>query len=96
MKLIRKRYQLLVGDAKQRCKIRAFSQAIACEIHPVNNLRILHYLKDQLSVSDIDKKKWYQHWVNKTFSALESQLRARAEQTDFCFSQKPQALLMSA
>jgi len=82
-------YPLLVGDAKQRCKLRAFSQAIACEVHPVNNLRILHYLKDQLSVSDLEKKQWYQHWVNKTFRALESQLQTRAEPTDFCFSKEP-------
>jgi len=82
-------YPLLVGDAPLRCSIRAFSQAIACEVHPINNLRILKYLETALDHGEAVKKQWYQHWVNKTFSALELQLEQRSIQHPFCFAKQP-------
>lgn len=47
--------KLLPNDVKERAKIRAFAQAIACDIHPLNNLRVLKYLKNDLNVSDEQK-----------------------------------------
>jgi maleylpyruvate isomerase len=47
---------------------------VACEIHPVNNLRVLQYLKNSLGVTEEQKTEWYRHWVDVGFGALESRL----------------------
>ncbi len=54
---------LLPGDAEQRAKIRAFALAIACDIHPLNNLRVLSYLKAPLGHDQAAVDTWYRHWV---------------------------------
>ena len=81
--------QLVAGSSVERAKIRAFAQAIACEVHPVNNLRVLKYLVAELKASEEQKLAWYQYWVNTTFSALEEQLRNKAEQHRFACSNTP-------
>lgn len=81
--------QLVTGSATERARIRAFSQAIACEVHPVNNLRVLKYLVGELKADESQKIAWYQHWVNTTFSALEESLARRDQASDFCCSNSP-------
>ncbi|TCB50048.1 maleylacetoacetate isomerase [Acinetobacter sp. ANC 4779] len=66
---------LLPQDIEQRALIRAFSQSIACDIHPLNNLRVLQYLSGTLAVSDEQKTAWYRHWVETGFTGLEAQLK---------------------
>lgn len=75
--------QLLPADPAQRAHIRAVAQAIACDIHPVNNLRILNYLKTELGQDEAARNTWYRHWVLEGFAALEQQLAASAGQ--YCF-----------
>ena len=75
--------QLLPADPVLRARVRAFAQAIACDIHPVNNLRILNYLKTELGQDEAARNSWYRHWVQEGFAALEQQLAASAGQ--FCF-----------
>ena len=82
-------YALITGSVYQRCAIRAFALAIACEIHPINNLRVLKYLKSALAIDETGKNQWYQHWINTTFVALESQLKQRSDPTLFCCSDQP-------
>ena len=82
-------FQLVTGTPVERAKIRAFAQAIACEVHPVNNLRVLKYLVAQMGADEAQKMQWYHHWINTTFSALEQQLSQRSHQSTFCFSQQP-------
>jgi maleylacetoacetate isomerase/maleylpyruvate isomerase len=65
---------LLPKDAAGRARVRALSQAIACEIHPVNNLRILKYLSGTLNVDEDTKNTWYRHWVDLGLQAFEKQL----------------------
>ncbi len=65
---------LLPGDALQRARVRALVNIIACDIQPLNNVRVLNYLSNDLTVSDEQKNVWYQHWISKGFSALEVQL----------------------
>ena len=65
---------LLPGDALARARVRALAQMVACEIHPLNNLRVLKYLKHQLQVEDAAKDAWYRHWVRKGLEAFERQL----------------------
>ncbi|MFW2176526.1 MULTISPECIES: maleylacetoacetate isomerase [unclassified Moraxella] len=76
---------LLEGDAVHKAKIRAFCQAIACDIHPLNNLRVLAYLNQQLHVTAEQKTEWYQHWVTLGFEAIEAML---GDDT-FCFGDTP-------
>lgn len=62
---------LLPADEPLRSKVRAFCNAIACDIHPLNNLRVLNYLSDELDVSDEQKNAWYAHWIGEGFRACE-------------------------
>ncbi len=65
--------KLLPGDAYARATVRAMANVIACDIHPINNLRILYYLKGPLGHSDEEIGVWYRHWINEGFAALERQ-----------------------
>lgn len=78
---------LLPENIITRSKVRAFAQAIACDIHPLNNLRVLKYLQHDLSLSDEQKKHWYQHWIIAGFNSLEAQLKDSNGQ--FCFGTQP-------
>ncbi|WP_343723123.1 maleylacetoacetate isomerase, partial [Herbaspirillum seropedicae] len=80
---------LLPGDAFQRAHIRALSLAIACDIHPLNNLRVLKYLKRELGVDDERKNAWIAHWINLGFTALERQLAADTTRGHFCVGDAP-------
>ena len=65
---------LLPRDAGERAFVRSVALAIACEIHPLNNLRVLRYLVRTLSVSEEQKNAWYRHWVEQGLTALEARL----------------------
>jgi maleylacetoacetate isomerase len=67
---------LLPKDPLQRARVRALALDIACEIHPLNNLRVLRYLTRDLKVSEDDKNRWYRHWVETGLEAVERQLAA--------------------
>lgn len=63
---------ILPSDALGRARVRAFAQAIACEIHPITNLRVLTYLTGELGVSEDAKLAWYRHWVAEGLAPLEA------------------------
>jgi maleylacetoacetate isomerase len=63
---------LMPTDVKQKALVRQLCQLIACDIHPLNNLRVLQYLKKDLAVSDEDKARWYHHWIREGFKAYDS------------------------
>ena len=65
---------LLPHDPVGRARVRALSESIACEIHPVNNLRVLKYLVRELKLDDAAKNAWYRHWVREGMLAFERQL----------------------
>lgn len=79
---------ILPEDAVSRAKVRAISQIVACDIHPINNLRVLKYLKHAINVNDEQKTAWYHHWLKLGFNAIEKIL-AQTEQTQFCFGNMP-------
>ena len=66
------------ADAADRAHALAMALTIACDIHPLNNLRILKYLKGPLGVSEEAKDEWYRHWVSEGLTALEEMARPRA------------------
>jgi maleylacetoacetate isomerase/maleylpyruvate isomerase len=78
---------LLPRDAAGRARVRALAQDVACEIHPLNNLRVLRYLVNSLKVSEEDKDRWYRHWVETGLEAVERQLAARP--TRYCHGDTP-------
>jgi len=65
---------LMPADALGRAKVRALAQSIACEIHPLNNLRVLKYLVRELKVEEEAKNTWYRHWVRVGLESFERQL----------------------
>ena len=65
---------LLPADAMDRARVRALAQGVACEIHPLNNLRVLKYLVRELKVEEEAKNTWYRHWVRTGLEAFERQL----------------------
>lgn len=78
---------LLPKDLVERAKVRAFAQSIACDIHPINNLRVLKYLQNDLAISNEQKTLWYRHWILEGFHSLEMQLQHSNGQ--FCFGSQP-------
>lgn len=78
---------LLPKDSYAKAKARAFALAIAADLHPLNNLRVLEYLKNSLSISEEKKQAWYQYWIKKTFDALEQDIAGN--KNDFCFGNTP-------
>jgi maleylacetoacetate isomerase/maleylpyruvate isomerase len=69
---------LLPGDAAARARIRAIAQDVACEIHPLNNLRVLRYLVREMKLAEDDKNRWYRHWVETGLEVVEKQLASSA------------------
>ena len=79
---------LLPADALGRARVRALAQSIACEIHPLNNLRVLKYLVRELKVEEEAKNTWYRHWVREGLEAFERQLAQGAVST-YCYGDTP-------
>jgi maleylacetoacetate isomerase/maleylpyruvate isomerase len=80
---------LLPGDAAARARIRALACDIACEIHPIDNLRVLRYLVHDLKLSEDDKNRWYRHWVETGLEAVERQLAGATETGRYCHGDTP-------
>ena len=80
---------LLPGDARARAQIRALALDVACEIHPLNNLRVLRYLVNDLKVSEDDKNRWYRHWVETGLEAVERQIVRNGAGGRYCHGDTP-------
>jgi len=81
--------RLLPGDAFARARIRGLALDIACEIHPINNLRVLRYLVQEMKISDDDKNRWYRHWVETGLDTVERQLASSKDTGRFCHGDSP-------
>jgi len=79
---------LMPKNALSRARVRALAQSISCEIHPINNLRVLKYLSGTLGLSDDQKNTWYRHWVRDGLEAFERQL-AQGPQSTYCYGNTP-------
>ncbi|MDB5920054.1 MAG: maiA [Massilia sp.] len=80
---------LLPAAPLERARVRALAQMIACDIHPLNNLRVLRYLVRTIKVEDEAKNAWYRHWIGEGFAAFEAQLAAHPVQGRFCHGDTP-------
>jgi maleylacetoacetate isomerase len=78
---------LVPADPADSAHVRALALAVACDIHPLNNLRVLHYLKEELDQPHEARDAWYRHWVAEGLAALEAMAAARAGR--FLFGDSP-------
>ena len=76
---------LLPDDPIDRARVRSMAMTIACEIHPLNNLRVLNYLRDELKQDDAGVGTWYRHWITAGFTGLETQAREFSASGRYCF-----------
>ncbi len=80
---------LLPADSLGRVRVRSLALTIACDIHPLNNLRVLNYLTNTLGVSDEQKNGWYRYWIDIGFEALEQRLAREPGTGRFCHGDSP-------
>jgi len=80
---------LLPKDAAGRNRVRSLALVNACEIHPLNNTRVLNYLTETLQLADEQKSGWYWHWVTIGFNALEKRLATEKQTGKFCHGDTP-------
>ena len=81
---------LLPKAPLERARVRTLALDIACEIHPINNLRVLRYLVREMKVSNDDKDRWYKHWVETGLETVERQLAAQP--ATYCHGETPTPL----
>lgn len=80
---------LLPASPQDRAWVRSIALAISCDIHPLNNLRVLQYLVKELKLDDEQKNAWYRHWCGLGLAALEKQLSNDARVGKYCFGDTP-------
>jgi len=80
---------LLPADATGRARVRTIALDIACEIHPLDNLRVLRYLVKEMGLSEEAKDRWYRHWVETGLETVERQLAGSAATGRFCHGDTP-------
>ena len=80
---------LLPSDADARARVRALAAMVGCDIHPINNRRILEYLRHQLKADEAAINAWCAHWITQGFDAFEAFLRADHQRGRFCVGDAP-------
>jgi maleylacetoacetate isomerase len=80
---------LLPKVPADRAAVRAMALVIACEVHPIQNLRVLNFLKNELKQSEAETNRWAQHWIALGLVALEEMVRAAPKRGKFCFGEAP-------
>ena len=80
---------IMPKDAQGRARVRELAQIVACDIHPVNNLRVLRYLKHDLGLSEEVKTEWYRHWLTDGLAVLEKHLARDPSSGPLCHGYVP-------
>lgn len=80
---------LLPQDAMDRATVNSLALMVACDMHPLNNLRVLNQLKEQFKPSESQLTKWYHHWLKIGFDAFEKKLQNLPRPKPFCFGSTP-------
>ena len=81
--------RLLPAALDERAFVRGLAQIISCDIHPLNNLRLLKYLKDEFNGTEEKIESWYCHWMTEGFNAFEKQLAKRSHPSNYCCGEQP-------
>jgi maleylacetoacetate isomerase len=80
---------LLPATARDRQRVRALSQAVACDIHPLNNLRVLQYMEGEWGVPQPERDGWARHWIETGFAAIEAMLHQHPSTGRYCDGDTP-------
>ena len=80
---------LLPSDPADRALVRSMALVIACEVHPIQNLRVLNHVKKEYNQTDDQVNRWAQHWIDLGLSALEQLIVAQPKRGKFCFGDTP-------
>jgi maleylpyruvate isomerase len=80
---------LLPADPADKALARSMALVIACEVHPIQNLRVLNYVKATYNQTDAQVNQWAQHWIDLGLSALEQMISAQPKRGRFCFGDNP-------
>jgi maleylacetoacetate isomerase len=80
---------LLPADPADRALVRSMALVIACEVHPIQNLRVLNYVKMEYGQTDEQVNRWAQHWIDLGVTALEQMIVAQPKRGKFCFGATP-------
>ena len=80
---------LLPSEPADRALVRSMALIVACEVHPIQNLRVLVYLRKNLNQSEDDLNRWAKHWIDLGLSALEQMIGASKKRGKFCFGDTP-------
>ncbi|MBB42967.1 MAG: maleylacetoacetate isomerase [Rhodospirillaceae bacterium] len=72
-----------------RARVKGIAQVISCDIHPLNNLAVLNYLRENLNANDVAVEKWYQHWVKQGFDGVEKLLALSKDTGMYCHGDEP-------
>ena len=80
---------LLPATARDRARVRSIAQVIACDIHPLNNLRVQQYLERELGASEEQRNAWTRHWIALGFDAVEAMLADNPATGEFCEGEDP-------
>lgn len=80
---------LLPADPRGRARVRALAQAVACDIHPLGNLRVLQYLEGKLGAGEEARLEWSRHWIANGFDALEAMLAGHMATGRYCHGETP-------
>lgn len=80
---------LLPSEPGDRALVRSMAMVVACEVHPIQNLRVLNFVKKEYGLSDEQVNRWAQHWIDLGLSALEQMIGAQPRRGKFCFGDAP-------
>jgi maleylpyruvate isomerase len=86
---IRPEPPLLPAEPLARARVRGLAEAVACDIHPIDNLRVLRYLRTALGQDEPTVQAWYNHWITEGFAAIEAMLAASPQTGRFCHGDSP-------
>ena len=80
---------LLPSTARERARVRALAQTIACDIHPLNNLRVMQFLERDFSSPAVERERWSRHWITEGFRALQALLGDNSSMGLYCEGDSP-------
>jgi maleylacetoacetate isomerase len=82
-------HKLMPVNTRERARVRGLAQLIACDIHPLNNLRVMQYLEREFNAPQVERDRWTQHWIREGFGAMERLLGTNPSTGLFCEGDEP-------